>query len=159
MTDSPSSLIKQLNKEQQFAVTHTEGPMLILAGAGSGKTRTITYKISYLIDQGLSSPERILAVTFTNKAAEEMRSRVLELVGERSSHPLISTFHSFAARTLRRYADLLGYGNDFTICDSDDQKSLYRRVYQELEFSKNDLPINRVQSMISRAKNHSPGAA
>lgn len=127
--------------------------MLILAGAGSGKTRTITYKIAHLIQQGICRPEQILAVTFTNKAAEEMRTRVDYLVGGFSTVPLISTFHSFAVRVLRRYASVLDYRSDFTICDTDDQKSVLKAVYEELKVTDSQIPIRRSQAVISRAKN------
>ena len=155
---SPSSkYLQNLNEQQVFAVTHTDGPMLILAGAGSGKTRTLTYKIAYLIDQNLSRPERILAVTFTNKAAEEMRGRVEQLVTDLATAPLICTFHSFALRVLRRHADLVDYGSDFTISDVDDQKAVLKTVYQELKLNSSDLPIRKVQAVISRAKNNKQG--
>ncbi len=155
---SPSSkYLQNLNEQQVFAVTHTDGPMLILAGAGSGKTRTLTYKIAYLIDRKLSRPERILAVTFTNKAAEEMRSRVEQLVTDLVAAPLICTFHSFALRVLRRHAKLVDYCYDFTISDVDDQKAVLKTVYKELKLNANDLPIRKVQMVISRAKNNKQG--
>ena len=113
-----SPTLNDLNDKQKEAVYHHQGPLLIIAGAGSGKTRTITHKIGHLIDQLGVSPENILAVTFTNKAAEEMRDRVALLTGNTTTTPLISTFHSLAARLLRRHAQLIGYENDFAICDS-----------------------------------------
>ncbi|RPJ62056.1 MAG: hypothetical protein EHM23_04575 [Acidobacteria bacterium] len=148
-----NSLLQDLNDEQRLAVTRTDGPLLILAGAGSGKTRTITYKIAYLIGQGICRPENVLAVTFTNKAAEEMRGRVERLLETLESPPLVSTFHSFSVRVLRRHAGLLGYGSDFAICDEDDQKSLLKQVYDELKLQDNLVPIKRTRAVISRAKN------
>ncbi|MFB3904406.1 MAG: ATP-dependent helicase [Acidobacteriota bacterium] len=146
-------LLQDLNDEQRLAVTRTDGPLLILAGAGSGKTRTITYKIAYLIGQGICRPENVLAVTFTNKAAEEMRGRVERLLESLESPPLVSTFHSFSVRVLRRYAGLVGYGSDFSICDEDDQKALLKQVYEELKLQDNLVPIKRTRAIISRAKN------
>ena len=148
-------LLRNLNEQQRFAVTHTDGPMLILAGAGSGKTRTITHKIAYLIDQDICQPDQILAVTFTNKAADEMRTRVEQLLAPLSSSFLLCTFHSFAARVLRRHASLLGYRPDFTICDRDDQKSVLRTVYEELGVTDSQLSLRRSQQQIGTAKNRS----
>ena len=118
-----SNLLDQLDPRQREAVTTTDGPVLVLAGAGSGKTRVITYRIAYLIEQGLARPEEILAVTFTNKAAEEMRQRVERLLpGGLPTAPMTSTFHSFCARLLRREAPTLGWKRDFSIYDADDQQ-------------------------------------
>jgi len=153
LPNSVNSLLQDLNDEQRLAVTRTDGPLLILAGAGSGKTRTITYKIAYLIGEGICRPENILAVTFTNKAAEEMRGRVGRLLGSLETPPLVSTFHSFSLRVLRRNAGLLGYGSDFAICDEDDQKALLKQVYEELKLQDNLVPIKRTRAVISRAKN------
>jgi len=154
MKSTQNSLLKQLNKQQQRATLHTEGPLLVLAGAGSGKTRTITQKIGYLIAENFCAPDQILAVTFTNKAAGEMKERVLELVSELPRPPLVSTFHSFAVRTLRRYATRLGYQNDFSICDAEDQRAIYRQLLNELDLQENDqLPPRRVQAIVSHAKN------
>jgi len=148
-----SPTLNDLNDKQKEAVYHHQGPLLIIAGAGSGKTRTITHKIGHLIDQLGVSPENILAVTFTNKAAEEMRDRVALLTGNTTTTPLISTFHSLAARLLRRHAQLIGYENDFAICDSLDQRRVYRSVYQELGVASEGLSIRMAQSIVSRAKN------
>ncbi len=147
------SLLEQLNQAQREAVLQTDGPMLILAGAGSGKTRTITYKIAHVIDSGKCRPEQILAVTFTNKAATEMRSRVEGLLSELSAPPLICTFHSFAVRVLRRFATRLGYGNDFTICDAADQRAVYKRVMDDLGFDEKGPAPRLAQAVVSRAKN------
>lgn len=150
--------LDQLNKEQALAVTHTEGPMLVLAGAGSGKTRTITYKIVHLIAEEICEPDRILAVTFTNQAANEMRVRVEKALHGSDQAPLICTFHSFGARLLRRHAGLLGYSPGFAICDTDDQMRVLRQLYKELRLDTKSLPVQHVRSVISKAKNrgHNP---
>jgi DNA helicase-2/ATP-dependent DNA helicase PcrA len=142
----------QLNDRQLEAVEHCEGPLLILAGAGSGKTRTITFKIAYLLERGLAEPDEILAVTFTNKAAGEMRERVLALV-QASEPPLVCTFHSFGVRLLRRFAGHIGYRNDFTICDVDDQKRLFKQVFQSLALRDSELPLEKARGVITWAKN------
>ncbi len=154
MQASENNYLSHLNEHQKLAVTQAEGPLLVLAGAGSGKTRTITYKIAYLIDQGVSRPEQILAVTFTNKAAEEMRNRVERLLTHLEASPLVSTFHSFGVRVLRRYAHLIDYGKDFAICDRDDQKRVLKAVYEELHFTNNQLPASKTLAAISRAKSN-----
>ena len=118
------SIYDTLNEQQREAVFHTEGPLLILAGAGSGKTRVLTHRIAYLIEEQQVNPWNILAITFTNKAAGEMRKRVDKLVGYGSESIWVSTFHSMCVRILRRHIDLLGYDTNFTIYDSDDQLSL-----------------------------------
>ena len=122
------SIYDTLNEQQREAVFHTEGPLLILAGAGSGKTRVLTHRIAYLIEEQQVNPWNILAITFTNKAAGEMRERVDKLVGYGSESIWVSTFHSMCVRILRRHIDLLGYDTNFTIYDSDDQKTLMREV-------------------------------
>ena len=117
-----------LNPKQKEAVFCTEGPLLILAGAGSGKTRVLTYRIAHLIEDEGVNPWNILAITFTNKAAEEMRQRVDNLVGFGAESVWVSTFHSACVRILRRFIDRLGYENHFTIYDTDDQKTLIKEV-------------------------------
>ncbi|MGW8179735.1 MAG: ATP-dependent helicase, partial [bacterium] len=155
-----TDFLDQLNKEQVLAVTHTEGPLLVLAGAGSGKTRTITYKIAYLIGEKICEPDRILAVTFTNQAASEMRSRVEEALHQTAANPLISTFHSLGARLLRRHAGLLGYAPGFAICDTDDQLRILKNLYKRLEIDTKTLPVQYVRGVISKARNrnHDPEA-
>ena len=108
-------ILEGLNKEQMEAVTHLDGPLLILAGAGSGKTRVITYRIAYMMKKHNVAPSSILAITFTNKAANEMRQRIEGLVGDRSKYIWCGTFHSIFARLLRRHAELLGYSQNFSI--------------------------------------------
>ena len=118
------SIYDTLNKEQKEAVLQTDGPLLLLAGAGSGKTRVLTHRIAYLIGEMGVKPWNILAITFTNKAAGEMRERVDNLVGFGADQIWVTTFHSACVRILRRHIDRLGYGNDFTIYDTDDQKTV-----------------------------------
>lgn len=127
------SIYDTLNDKQREAVFTTEGPVLILAGAGSGKTRALTHRIAYLIDEKGVSPWNILAITFTNKAAEEMRGRVDKLVEDGADSVWVSTFHSMCVRILRRYIEGLGFTSDFSIYDSDDQKTLIRQVIKKLE--------------------------
>ena len=122
------SIYDTLNEKQKQAVFQTEGPVLILAGAGSGKTRVLTHRIAYMIDENGVNPWNILAITFTNKAAGEMRERVDQIVGFGSESNWISTFHSTCVRILRRYIEKLGYSPNFTIYDSDDQKTVRRDI-------------------------------
>ncbi len=139
---------------QRNAVIATTGPVMVLAGAGSGKTRVITYRIAYLIRNEGVSPQNILALTFTNKAAGEMRHRVDTLLHQGSSRGLwIGTFHSIFARLLRNSIDLIGYNKNFSIFDSEDSKSLIRQSMAELNISADSVPVNTVQGLISRAKN------
>ena len=127
------SIYDSLNEQQKEAVCHTEGPLLILAGAGSGKTRVLTHRIAYLIEEKGVNPWNILAITFTNKAAEEMRERVDSIVGFGAESIWVSTFHSMCVRILRRYIDRLGYDTNFTIYDADDQKTLMKDVCKYLK--------------------------
>lgn len=143
-----------LNGVQRDAVEATQGPVMVLAGAGSGKTRVITYRIAHLIQHHQVAPTNILALTFTNKAAGEMRHRVESLLQERGSGGLwIGTFHSVFARLLRNYIHWLGYNRNFSIFDADDSKSLIRQSMSELGIAIESVPLNTVQGMISRAKN------
>ena len=141
-----------LNKEQQEAVLHTEGPLLILAGAGTGKTRVLTHRIAHLIEKGVN-PYNILAITFTNKAADEMRERVDNLVGFGADQIWVSTFHSTCARILRRYADLLGYQNNFSIYDTDDSKSAIKEIIKRLNLDPKTHKERTFMAKISSAKN------
>jgi len=146
-------MLENLNPEQRLAVEHGEGPALVLAGAGSGKTRVIVHRIAYLILRGASRPENILAVTFTNKAAQEMRERIHRLLGpSRSAEPLISTFHAFCVRLLRREIHFLGYRQDFSIYDTDDQKRLMKQILEDSH--REELSAREVLSRVSYAKNH-----
>lgn len=142
-----------LNKPQKEAVFHTEGPLLILAGAGSGKTRVLTHRIAYLIEEKGVNPWNILAITFTNKAAEEMRQRVDSLVGIGAESIWVSTFHSMCVRILRRYIDRLGYDNRFTIYDTDDQKTLMKEVCRKTDIDTKRFKERMLLSVISPAKN------
>ncbi len=142
-----------LNKEQQEAVQCTEGPLLILAGAGSGKTRVLTYRIAHLIEDCGVNPWNILAITFTNKAAGEMRERVDRIVGYGSESVWVSTFHSACVRILRRYIDRLGYDTNFTIYDTEDQKTVMKDVCRHLELDPKLYKERAVLSVISNAKN------
>ena len=119
-----SDILQSLNPVQKEAASCTEGPLLILAGAGSGKTRVLTHRIAYLIEEKGVNPWNIMAITFTNKAAQEMRDRVDRLVEFGAESIWVATFHSSCVRILRRYIDRLGYDNHFTIYDTDDQKSV-----------------------------------
>src|SRR5262245_9255321 len=145
-------LLSGLNPEQRDAVLKTDGPLLILAGAGSGKTRVIAHRIAYLVSGGFSDPERILAVTFTNKAAAEMRSRVEALLGTDCRGMWISTFHALCARLLRREAPHIGLSRDFVIYDSSDQLTLMKRVLRDAGLD-GTLQPRLVLSRISHAKN------
>lgn len=147
------SIYDTLNNEQREAVFCTEGPLLMLAGAGSGKTRSLTHRIAYLIEEKGVAPWNILAITFTNKAAQEMRERVDALVGYGSEDIWISTFHATCSRILRRHIDLLGYDRNFTIYDASDQKSLMKEVLKEMKIDTKQFPERSVMSEISSAKN------
>ena len=140
-----------LNPEQKEAVLHTEGPLLILAGAGSGKTRVLTHRVAYLIEQGVN-PWNILAITFTNKAAGEMRERVDKIVGMGSESIWVSTFHSACVRILRRHIDRLGFDTSFSIYDADDQKSLMKEVCKKLEIDTKIFKEKMLLGVISKAK-------
>jgi len=146
-------LLESLNPTQLDAVEHTEGPLLILAGAGSGKTRVLTHRVAYLLDQGLAAPEEILAITFTNKAAREMKDRVALLVGPDSRRMWVSTFHAFCARILRVHAQKLGYKREFTIYDGADQVRLVKRCIVELGKDPKRFNPRSFQAQISSAKN------
>lgn len=147
------SIYDTLNNEQREAVFCTEGPLLMLAGAGSGKTKSLTHRIAYLIEEKGVAPWNILAITFTNKAAQEMRERVDALVGYGSEDIWISTFHATCSRILRRHIDLLGYDRNFTIYDTSDQKSLMKEVLKEMKIDTKQFPERAVLSEISSAKN------
>ncbi|NOZ01286.1 MAG: UvrD-helicase domain-containing protein, partial [Deltaproteobacteria bacterium] len=134
--DTANPILKDLNEDQLQAVTHEGGPLLILAGAGSGKTRAITRRIAWLVRERSVYPGRILSVTFTNKAAAEMKERVRTLLDQDDAPRWMGTFHSICLRILRRHADLLGYPRDFVIYDDDDQDALLRRIIKGLGLKK-----------------------
>ena len=142
-----------LNGPQREAVECTEGPLLVLAGAGSGKTRVLTYRIAHLIEDKGVAPWEILAITFTNKAAAEMRERLGGLVGYRSRGMWVSTFHSMCVRILRADAERMGFTRNFTIYDTDDQKRLYKEIMAELDIDPKRFPVNALMNRISAAKN------
>ena len=146
------SIYDTLNPPQREAVAQTEGPVLILAGAGSGKTRVLTHRIAYLMEEMGVNPWNILAITFTNKAAQEMRERVDKLVGFGSESIWVSTFHSACVRILRRHIDNLGYDTNFTIYDTDDQKSLMKDVCRKLNIDTKVYKERSLLAQISHAK-------
>ena len=147
------SIYDTLNEQQKEAVYQTEGPVLILAGAGSGKTRVLTHRIAYLIDRCSVNPWNIMAITFTNKAAGEMKERVNHIVGFGSEQVWVSTFHSSCVRILRRYIDRLGYDSNFTIYDTDDQKTVMKDICKRLQIDTKMLKERTILSAISSAKN------
>ena len=142
-----------LNPMQQQAVLHTEGPLLVLAGAGSGKTRALTHRVAYLIEEKNVSPWNILAITFTNKAAGEMRERVNGLIPQGADSVWVSTFHSLCVRILRRFIENLGYESSFSIYDTDDQKTLMKQIFKEREINGKLYKERGVLGIISSAKN------
>ncbi|RYG60316.1 hypothetical protein EON80_24835, partial [bacterium] len=146
-------LLSGLNEPQRLAVTHDKGPLLIFAGAGSGKTRTLTHRIAYLIEEHHVSTGRILAVTFTNKAAREMCERLENLIGPRAKSMWMGTFHALCARMLRIHGDRIGLNPRFAIFDTDDQVRLVKDILKELNIDTERFPANRVLGRISDAKN------
>ena len=151
------TFLDKLNPEQREAVLHLEGPLLILAGAGSGKTRVITYRIAYIIGDGHAEADQVLAVTFTNKAAQEMRERVTALIGEDAEGIWLSTFHALCARLLRREAPKIGLSRDFVIYDSSDQVAVVKQALRELNIAPELVPPRLALSRISHAKNRMEG--
>ena len=151
------SIYDTLNKEQKEAVFATEGPLLLLAGAGSGKTRVLTHRAAYLVEEMGVNPWNILAITFTNKAAEEMRSRVNQIVGYGADQIWVATFHSTCLRILRRYIDRLGFDNHFVIYDTDDQKTLIKEICKRLQIDTKKIRERSLMSAISAAKNNMIG--
>ena len=147
------ALYDNMNDRQKEAMLCTEGPLLIIAGAGSGKTRVLTHRIAWLIESGITDPWHILAITFTNKAAGEMRQRVDSLVKEGADQVWVATFHSTCVRILRRFIDRIGYENGFTIYDTDDQKTLMKQVFKDLRIDLRSFRERNVLAAISSAKN------
>lgn len=153
VSQTMDNLLKGLNKEQQEAVKHTEGPLLIMAGAGSGKTRVLTHRIAYLLGEKDVSPRNVLAITFTNKAAREMKGRVHRLVGAGSEQIWVSTFHSMCVRILRRDIDRIGYSSNFTILDGSDQLSVIKQTLKDLNIDPKKFEPRAMLGAISSAKN------
>ena len=148
----------ELNPPQAEAVAHVRGPLLVFAGAGSGKTRVITYRIANLLATERIAPYRILAVTFTNKAAQEMRGRLERMVGGEIAKDLwVGTFHATCAKFLRRHADEVGRTQNFVIYDSQDQKAVMTRVLRELEFDEKRYPPRQMLSLIHKEKQEGRG--
>ena len=144
---------KQLNESQREAVVYTDGPSLVIAGAGSGKTRVLTYKIAHLLQQGIA-PYQILALTFTNKAAREMKERIASLTDMQTARRLwMGTFHSIFSRILRSEAERIGFPTNFTIYDASDSKSLIRSIVKEMQLDDKIYRPGMIQSRISNAKN------
>jgi DNA helicase-2/ATP-dependent DNA helicase PcrA len=157
---NPDALLEDLTAPQRHAVTQRGGPLLVVAGAGSGKTRVLTRRVAHLLATGDAQPHQIMAITFTNKAADEMRRRVIELVGPSADRMWVSTFHSAALRMLRAHADVLGYQRGFTIYDAGDAQSTVERIMRELNLDPKRLSPRSVAAAISAAKNEmlSPAA-
>lgn len=153
MSQTKESLLRGLNEQQREAVIHTEGPLLIMAGAGSGKTRVLTHRIAYLLAEKGVAARNILAITFTNKAAREMKDRVSRLVGAESEYMWVSTFHSMCVRILRRDIDRIGYNSNFTILDSSDQLSVIKQILKNLNIDPKKFDPRAMLGQISAAKN------
>ena len=147
------NLLDSLNNKQKEAVENLDGPMLVLAGAGSGKTKVLTTKVAYLLEKKDISPTNILAITFTNKAAKEMKERIYSIVGRNAFRIQISTFHSFGLKLLKENYDLLGYDSNFTILDSDDSLTVIKKIMKELDIDSNKYNYRAIRSTISNNKN------
>ncbi len=146
------NIIKNLNEKQQSAVTTTEGPVLVLAGAGSGKTTVLVNRIAYILRKKRVGPKNIIAITFTNKAANEMKERITKLIGESVNEMWVSTFHSACVKILRGYIDLVGYERDFVIYDTTDSKTVIKECLKELNLDEKAYPPKAISSAISKAK-------
>ena len=129
-------LVKNLNPQQKEAVLHTEGPLLVLAGAGTGKTRVLTHRIAYLVEEKGVAPWSILSITFTNKAAKEMKSRIEQLIGNRALDVWNGTFHACCVRILRREIEKLGFGSNFVIYDAADQQAVIKDCLNQLKYNR-----------------------
>lgn len=145
--------IQHLNEQQRNAVRHTEGPLLIVAGAGSGKTRVLTYRIAYLIQQQKAAPNEILALTFTNKAAKEMKERIQQLIGDEARRLWMGTFHSVFSKILRFEAEKIGFNSDYSIYDSEDSKNAIKQILRENNYDPKEIQPRILQRRISDAKN------
>ena len=144
--------LSELNEEQREAVTFLNGPLLVLAGAGSGKTRVLTHRIAYLIEKGVS-PYHVLAITFTNKAASEMKERVIKLIGGQASGMQISTFHSFGLRLIRENAKYLNLENNFAIYDTEDSLTVIKKILKTLNIDTSKFTPKSFRNKISSLKN------
>ena len=144
--------LSNLNKQQEIAVKHIDGPMLVLAGAGSGKTKVLTSRIAYLIENGVS-PDNILAITFTNKAAKEMKDRVIKLIGMDAKSIQISTFHSLGLKLIKENYARLGYKSNFVILDSDDTLTVVKKLMKEMNLNPKFYNARDIRNKISSAKN------
>ena len=155
-------LLEELNSEQVKAVTHLDGPVLIVAGPGSGKTRVLTHRVAYLIGQGVA-PENILAVTFTNKAANEMKERIAKLISSGNSYnhrlPTVGTFHSVCAKILRQEIEALGWKRDFVIFDDKDSLNMIKKIMADLSLSEDQFNPNAIYGLISQQKSELGNAA
>jgi len=147
-----SKLVESLNPQQQAAVLHTEGPLSIVAGAGSGKTRTLTHKLAYLIQEQGIDPYKMVAVTFTNKAANEMKERVIALVGEVAEKATLSTYHSLCVKILRQEITFFDYPSRFNIIDNIDQKQVLRPIYKKHGLKSRIVSFGEMISYISQHK-------
>ena len=154
LTNNP--LLQGLNPQQQEAVLATEGYVRVIAGAGSGKTKTLAHRFAHLVNDLGVNPANILCITFTNKAAQEMRTRVRQLVNMGNINDLICTYHGFGVRILREDINKLGYPSSFTIMDEEDQKSIMREIYEELHLKQSDLTFAKVLKYISATKQRPP---
>ena len=154
-----NNMLDKLNERQKEAVLATEGPVLVLAGAGSGKTTVLVNRIAYMISEKHIRPWNILAITFTNKAAREMKDRIERLLGDTAKDMWIGTFHSVCVRILRSCIDLLGYSRDFVIYDTADTKTVMKECLRELDIDEKSFPVRNVLSIISNAKNDLMDAA
>jgi len=145
--------LDELNEQQREAVLYNDGPLLILAGAGSGKTRVLTRKIAYLINEEEVNPYQILAITFTNKAAKEMKERVIDLIGGVAKYVQVSTFHSFGLKLLRENCEILGYDHNFVIMDGDDSLTLIKKILKEYNYDPKVYNPKGIKAKISSCKN------
>ena len=134
--------IDNLNDKQKEAVLYNDGPLLIIAGAGAGKTKTLTTKIAYLIEENYAEPYNILAITFTNKAAKEMKDRLYLLIGDMAKNVQVSTFHSFGLKLLRENFSILGYDRNFVIMDSDDSLTVVKKILKDMNLNDANVGIN-----------------
>ena len=146
-------MLDGLNNEQRKAVLQTEGPLLVLAGAGSGKTKVLTTKVAYLVNEKKVDPYNVLAITFTNKAAKEMKHRVFKMLGSVAYHIQISTFHSLGLFLIRENYDLLGFDKNFTILDSDDSLTVIKKILKEMNLDPKFYNPKAIKNKISNCKN------